>query len=609
MLVRLNWWTKSGELPTSTMVQKDERTHTVRFAEAVSLVGAAANGLDAEVEVWTLAIAGWRILPLRTAEVCLANGEEVVLVRLLGVEQCSNFGVELEMLYQCLHLPAPLNLPEVDLRLPAAQGPFARVVVWQLESIGPIAFLVPLNAKRLLRLNRFPEIRQHATDDDFSRAHVWSFATTTWTPKKIDDDIELPANLDTLLVKKLDVYATIGLGKTIETVERALAAATRVEDVPGDIAGDHAPKEAERSNISEVIDDDSPQASVAINHAQAQQPADDCQHMHGDGQCPSDPREQSDLVLGDVAGSGSVIEGDSLKDSRFRRRGFAEARARDDTAVAGQAAAGSYDSPKRLKADAAGKEGRDEPSGGDNAGSAERACVVASPASQKTHDGDADMAGCDVHSVAGTEAVIAESLGDYGAVKESDAHEEAAEAREPADTEAAKKPVADEAGGEAVGCAKGGSVDASFGEGAARKDTEVDVDAGLAAEPADMNVTVGLGAVADADGDERGAAVELGAMAAVDLEQAAAAVAGENYEAHAGSEAGRAGEGQVENDDEDGSASGSDTAVDGVSEPDDGVAAESDDVWRPFWVTTERGECLDLTIGESAENPIVVDRP
>ncbi|KAI0349252.1 hypothetical protein OH77DRAFT_1594341 [Trametes cingulata] len=594
MLARLNWWPKSGELPTSTMVHKDVGKQTVRLAEVLSLVADAVDGLDTDVEVWRMEIAGWRILPLKTGELCLGKGEEVVLVRLLGVEHCSNFSVELEMLYQCMHLPGPLNIPEVDLRLPAVHGPFARVLLWQLDGVGPIAFLLPLKQTRLLRFDRFPEIRQHVTDVDFTMAHVWSFASTSWTLRKLEDDIELPANSNTLLVKKIDVYTTIGLGKEIAMVERDLAARMIVKDVGSDVLGDDGGEGAKTSGLSGVPEHGSLQ-KLAVSEAEAEEQADD--PTFGDGNGPSGTthaRGHINVVSRDTAGSEYVFEGASNKICNqtmdAKTPGSADEaslkRPRDDTASPERsgrhAAAASDGSPKRLKADVAGNDGREEQSGEDEKGSAKTARLV-SP-SVATHDGVADAQERDVRTVPVTEGEYGDSVGGCGVVKESEARADSKETCVAVDASVDK--AEDEA---AVNVVKGAG---SVGEEAG-PDTEADVDNGLAAEHPAMNIDVGGDAVPEGNGDKRAAGVEgdadveQGRMAVAHVEEGAAAAAGEDNDAPAGSETGRAGDGQVENDDEDGSASGSDTAVDGLSEPDDGVAAESDDAWRPFWGTLD----------------------
>ncbi|KAI0354110.1 hypothetical protein OH77DRAFT_1590867 [Trametes cingulata] len=217
MRTRIVFWRKNGRMPDVTLSPKPE-DGKLKFATVPLLERVMQKHGRSAVETWHLQTSLWQPMRLKDGEADITDGGDAVLVRLMGVEHCVNFGAELETLYESMDLPTLLSLPIVDLRTPGGRDE-GRLVLWDQDKVLPKLYLVTLVEPDQIRLRDYPKLVANA--ELGTVVHAWEVLSTEWKLKNLEEPIAYTDASKTLFVKKIDVFLTPALGKTLITFERA----------------------------------------------------------------------------------------------------------------------------------------------------------------------------------------------------------------------------------------------------------------------------------------------------------------------------------------------------------------------------------------------------
>ena len=134
----LNLWNQNQQLPIWRVIEAKAQA-PMRLNELPWLVQACEGVQLTPVERYLVDEDIWASLRLDTDYVSVGTSEHTVLLRLLGVDVCPLFGLELESIHRDLGLPPPpAAIVETDNRTNLAVR-HIRVAVWQAVSISPLS--------------------------------------------------------------------------------------------------------------------------------------------------------------------------------------------------------------------------------------------------------------------------------------------------------------------------------------------------------------------------------------------------------------------------------------------------------------------------------------
>ncbi|KAI0356809.1 hypothetical protein OH77DRAFT_1436008 [Trametes cingulata] len=228
-LARFVLWTQDGVKPRAKMIAVPDASYTrlndIRWLNELSTgtdSQSRAENAGVDMHLWDLTRGQWSA---EADGVAQGISRPIVLLRLNGVTKCVDFGMELELLYQCVSFDIT---PRQDVQLSAWDGLLTtRIVWWPVDGIAPVVIRVPRGDSVVLA-----DVRAIAagmvTDVQSGVVDVWDLPGGEWSMKSIFRELARGGNAS-ILVKRIDVGITPGLGQELARLEEA----ARVRDLQG----------------------------------------------------------------------------------------------------------------------------------------------------------------------------------------------------------------------------------------------------------------------------------------------------------------------------------------------------------------------------------------
>ncbi len=173
----------------------------------------------------------WSFRALVNDAIRAHSSERTILLRVVGVEHCALFGLELEVIHRELGFPpAPMNIPVIDNRFDLALR-HVKVLIWTTVSAAlsshlpslipqneqpPRAHRVSFNDDNTLQLGLHTPLDADLT---WTRVNLWLAEDAEWSVVSIEDSFWLSADYDTVLLRVPGTMHPLGLGREMHALD------------------------------------------------------------------------------------------------------------------------------------------------------------------------------------------------------------------------------------------------------------------------------------------------------------------------------------------------------------------------------------------------------
>ncbi|TFK85200.1 hypothetical protein K466DRAFT_601377 [Polyporus arcularius HHB13444] len=252
MFVRCVVWFKDKHLPIWRVIDCKPDA-PIRLDKLEWLVDACDSSQLRPVEMYLVTDDMWSYRELETDTVTPNARERTLLFRVLGVEHCPLFGLELELVHRQVGFPpAPLNVPVLDNRTDLALR-HVKILIWtrSQNEAPPRAHLVSFNDDNTLQL-----VVHTPLDADllWNRVNMWLAEDAEWQMISVAESFWLEAEYNTVLLRIPGTIHALGLGREIHALEC-------VDERPESFGEDPLLATDEMSNM--LVHEVSPQYDIA----------------------------------------------------------------------------------------------------------------------------------------------------------------------------------------------------------------------------------------------------------------------------------------------------------------------------------------------------------
>ncbi|KAH9855773.1 hypothetical protein C2E23DRAFT_549614 [Lenzites betulinus] len=233
MSTQITVWHKEDEVPVTRTVGEEHCAGSIYLWNIEWLVETLQGMPFDLLDVWEVREARWRMVTFREGQVDVGGPPRVFLIRPLGVRRCKNFGVHLVDLYKSLTVGFGDTTATTEyLHISGQDRERIRVVFWYSEQARGTAFEIKMPSSRSICLAKFADdcelnnavdsraVRAWRTHfDDVGAVNLWDSSACEWGFVNAASYLPLSENGRTLLVKKLEVGLTQGLGEELAAIE------------------------------------------------------------------------------------------------------------------------------------------------------------------------------------------------------------------------------------------------------------------------------------------------------------------------------------------------------------------------------------------------------